>query len=223
MGIKENTVSAEKQTRERGNVFYYGSEKADKKILIVGNSITYHAPKEDIYWNNSWGMAASRAENDYVHILTGKILSQAPANIMVAQLADMEVAINNGSFCVKDYGSEREFAPDILIYKLGENIKPDINKDYLKRCLSDFIGYICKKDCAVVYSTCFWPNRIFDDTVTELSRLENAYLVSLSDMDADPGNKAYGKFAHAGVAAHPGDKGMREIAERIFAAIQKRL
>ena len=71
MGIKENTVSAEKQTRERGNVFYYGSEKADKKILIVGNSITYHAPKEDIDWNNSWGMAASRAENDYVHILTG--------------------------------------------------------------------------------------------------------------------------------------------------------
>ena len=42
-------------------------------------------------------------------------------------------------------------------------------------------------------------------------------------MDADPSYKAYGKFAHAGVAAHPGDKGMREIAERIFAAIQKSL
>ena len=28
--------------------------------------------------------------------------------------------------------------------------------------------------------------------------------------------KAVGKFAHAGVAAHPGDRGMAEIAERIY-------
>lgn len=223
MGIKENTVSAERQTKEKSNVFYYGNEKADKKILIVGNSITYHAPKESIDWINSCGMAASCAENDYVHILVRKITSQTPADIMVVQLSGMEVAISNGSFCVKDYGQEREFAPDILIFKLGENIKLDVNKDYLKRCLSDFVGYVCKKGCAVVYSTCFWPHRVFDETVTELSRFEDAYLVSLSDLDADPENKAYGKFTHAGVAAHPGDKGMREIAERIFTAVKKRL
>ena len=35
--------------------------------LILGNSITLHSPCS--YWWGSWGMAASSAEHDFVHIL----------------------------------------------------------------------------------------------------------------------------------------------------------
>lgn len=35
--------------------------------LVIGNSITSHPINE--YWWGEWGMAASKKENDFVHIL----------------------------------------------------------------------------------------------------------------------------------------------------------
>ena len=37
-------------------------------VLFLGNSITRHEPKSEIGWENDWGMAASKRENDYVHV-----------------------------------------------------------------------------------------------------------------------------------------------------------
>jgi len=45
-------------------------ETALNKVLIIGNSITYHPPDFSIGWDANWGMAASRPELDYVSLLT---------------------------------------------------------------------------------------------------------------------------------------------------------
>ena len=49
---------------------------------------------------------------------------------------------------------------------------------------------------------------------------EKGYLlVSLNDLGDDKGNMAIGEFWHEGVAMHPNDNGMRQIAERIVAKL----
>lgn len=44
------------------------------------------------------------------------------------------------------------------------------------------------------------------------------YLSDIADFEE---YKAIGLFEHKGVASHPGDKGMREIADRIIKTLDK--
>ena len=48
----------------------------------------------------------------------------------------------------------------------------------------------------------------------------NCALVELGDLGEKDEMKATGLFWHKGVAEHPGDKGMKAIAERIFKKIK---
>ena len=54
---KENTAPSADQMQNSVTAYYLGNPMAKKKILIVGNSITWHAPKEEIGWFGNWGMA----------------------------------------------------------------------------------------------------------------------------------------------------------------------
>ena len=82
--IDKNTVEAINQLKNKF-VFLNEKDNADVRIMFVGNSITLHGVKEDIGWHNSWGMAASSEENDYVHRI-------------VKQLENLESIFNNSFF-----------------------------------------------------------------------------------------------------------------------------
>ena len=67
----------------------------------------------------------------------------------------------------------------------------------------------------IVLTTGFWKH-IADDGIREYSALQNLPLIELGDLGEDDEMKAIGKFEHVGVANHPGDLGMQNIAERIL-------
>lgn len=42
-------------------------------LLILGNSIVRHSPRQEVGWNGDWGMAASVADSDFVHRIMNSI------------------------------------------------------------------------------------------------------------------------------------------------------
>jgi hypothetical protein len=68
----------------------------------------------------------------------------------------------------------------------------------------------------LIVTTSFWDSTPWNDVIRAYAEKNGYPLVELSDMGGNPEMKAIGLFEHKGVAAHPGDRGMAEIAKRIM-------
>ena len=218
-GIKENTVKADNQVKTDENVFYLGENGL--KVLILGNSITRHGICPEIGWYGLYGMAASSIEKDYVHLLYKRINERIKTNFMVCQLAEWERTYKNFDF--NKISAAKDFNPDVIVFRLGENVGEipyDAKKDFAEK-LEELIAYLSCEDTHVVFTTCFWENPVVDAAIKEVCEKMSGSLVELNDLGRDPAMKAIGLFEHTGVAAHPGDKGMYNISERIYKAIEK--
>ena len=207
-----NTVSAKNQVARGEELNHLGNENAPIKILVVGNSITLHAPKPEIGWHDRWGMAASAEEKDYVHVLFSKLKAAGKDVYMrVHQMAYWE-----RNFRTEDvaqlYADDRDFDPDILVFRLGENV-PDALVPYFKEAMEKLISVICPHG-KVVYTTTFFKNHPLDAAIRQTAgeRGENFAEIGWETRDW----MAIGKFEHDGVQIHPGDEGMQVIADRIF-------
>jgi len=102
------------------------------KVLIIGNSYTYHAPGTfdfnndgvvDVTWTGNWGMAASAEDKDYVHVLQSYAQAKnSDVEFKVKNIAPMENNYQNYENYLADYNEEQEYNPDILIISIGTNM-----------------------------------------------------------------------------------------------------
>lgn len=214
--IKNNTVKADHQMANASStVSYLGDPNAPLKVLVIGNSITRHGPKAEIGWNCDWGMAASAPEKDYVHRLYAKLCEAGRnAYFMIRQGSNWEIAYDKPDI-LDGFTAERAFAADIVVYRLGENVKKEMKPRFREK-LEALIRYICPTG-RVIFTTCFWKNEIVDDAIRDLAAKRGEPCVDIS-CTADT-QTAIGLFEHKGVAMHPGDAGMEMIASRIAEAI----
>ena len=168
-------------------------------------------------------MAASSIDLDYVLIMMKKIREDDPhAAFCICQGADWERNYKAGDFTYPMYTAARNFAPDVIVMRLTENCPPEsFDGDAFTRSITSFLDYLRgDKDVKIILTTSFWPHPA-DEFTRKLASERNLPLVELSDLGLDPKMKAVGLFEHAGVANHPGDEGMRVIAERILDAYFK--
>ncbi len=196
------------------------------KILFLGNSITLHGPAPAIGWLGNWGMAASTRDNDYVHIVLKAISQTAgkePQSI-VANIATFERQFE--SYDV-DSGLKKElaFKPDLVVVAIGENV-PALASEQAQAAFRASTTKLLKKlqqnsKPVIVVRSCFWPNQAKDDMLKQACGDVGGIFVDVGALGEDETNFARSErpFAHAGVAAHPGDKGMRAIAEAILNAL----
>ena len=220
--IRENTVSARDQLPASDTVFYLGSPRAPHRILIVGNSITRHGKKPDIGWNNDFGMAASAVENDYVHLLERMVNEETDtALFMIRQASTWERGFTEPN-ALEDFKAERAFDPDILIFRLGENVPKDADPAQYASALEAFVQYVCPNG-KVIFTTTVWQSESRSAPIRALAKKRNEPCIELSEIGTRDDLMAIGKFEHRGVSIHPGDKGMRYIAEKIFEALKKSL
>ena len=219
MSVKENTVSAENQMVNSSNLSFLGNPNAPIKILVLGNSITRHGPKADIGWEGDWGMAASAPDKDYVHLLY-KMCTAAGQDVYmrIRQSAHWERNFLDKN-CLSAYADDRDFGADLIIFRLGDNVAEE-NAPYFQDALNAFMTYLGAKPGKVIFSTCWWDRPELDEPIRQVAK--DMGCPCAETLCADPSMKAYGKFQHSGVAAHPGDSGMEMIAQKIFACFAEK-
>ena len=221
--IEKNTVSAKRQMRENENVYFCVPENKGLRVMFVGNSITLHGVKEDIGWFNEWGMAASEKEKDYVHIMMSKIKERhSDAAFCICQGAEWERQYKNGENVYELYIAAREFGADVIIMRLVENCPQD-NVDFplFKQKYGDYIHYLSgDNNVKILLSTGFWHNAL-DGAIREFAGENALPLIELGDLGEDDSMKAIGLFEHEGVANHPGNLGMKIIADRLFEGLSQ--
>ena len=200
------------------NSYYLGNPNAEKKILLVGNSITWHEPNPAIGWDGDWGMAASAPEKDYAHRLYDLLVESGEDVLLrVSRCKKWELNMDEPNVLHR-FDDERAFDADVVVFRLGENV-PLAQAPIFKDALRAFVKHICPRG-KVLYTTCFWVNPTLDPIIKEVADERGEKWVNCG-FSGDPKMKALGQFAHQGVAAHPNDAGMFAIAQSIFQGLQE--
>ena len=223
------------------------------KILILGNSITLHGPAPDIGWTGNWGMAASAADKDYVHLLTKQIAKSAakqwPAEtaaetkqetakpgattpevpkpeVMVKNIADFERQLDKYDLRA-GLKPELDFEADLVIVGIGENAAALTTDEAKARFAAAFAGLLAELKRhghpVLLVRSSFWPDSAKDAIMHQACADAGGVFVDIGKVGQDESNFARSerKIDHAGVAAHPGDKGMQAIADALWEAIQE--
>lgn len=197
-----------------------------RKVLFLGNSITLHAPLPSIGWHGNWGMAATSADRDYVHLVTSgltKLQGSAPETI-TGNIAGFERG--DATYDVeKNHAGSAAAGASHIILAVGENVPPlttpeskALFKDKMTRLLRLLKGP--QKPVILVRSQ-FPPDPVKDGIMRETCEAAGGVFVDISCLGADETNFARSErdYPHAGVGGHPGDRGMKAIADSILRAL----
>lgn len=193
------------------------------KVLVYGNSIALHGPKADIGWKNRWGMAASAAEKDFAHLLAADLEARCgkPVYLRIRNLAPLERKFTTPIAAVPEIAADAAWGADFVVIAIGENA-PKIdagNAAAYRKFLADlarpFSG--SAKRPKIVMRSPFWHNPVKAECTANAAADVGAVYVDAGPLGFRKENKAIGRFKHKGVANHPGDLGMRRLADLILA------
>lgn len=208
------------------------------KILFLGNSITLHAPAEPIGWKGNWGMAASAQQKDYVHLVAQSLSEsiQPASSIPSTKITTPTVMVQNIAEFEGQYATypveEKlrtflDFKPGIVVVAIGENVPPltsDESKKQFFTSVSKLLRtFRANEDPTIIVRSCFWPDAAKDQILKRAATDVGGIFVDIGKLSQNEANYARSerKFARADVASHPGDKGMKAIAEAIVDAIKR--
>ena len=220
---KANSVPAQNQLAAEEYVKIVRTPGSTQRILFVGNSITRPAPKPSLEWYNDWGMAATALEKDYVHQTLRRLREKyGEMDYCIAQAGLWETHYTEGDEVLEQqYAAARDFAADIVIIRLGENINREKHaeiscKPYYDRMVRFFAS---NPNARVIVTDNFWKMESLDTVIRAVAEERGYTFVHLGDLEDDPQTMALGQFKCEGVSRHPSDYGMEQIAERIVAAV----
>ena len=193
-----------------------------KRVVILGNSIVAHPPDNSIGWSGDWGMAASARDSDFVHRLEHRIQQINPETTLAyASISPFERAYWH--YDLDQMETYRN--ADVLVIKISENISTDsLAERQFSLHYENLVRYLAGDGhTAVIICEGFWPSPV-NVTIRHFALSKGYDFVPLQDLyTSDPANSAKGLFAHAGVASHPSDLGMKRIADRIWEKLEVKI
>jgi hypothetical protein len=216
----------------------WGGMKANK-ILYLGNSITLHGPNASLGWSGNWGMAATEQSKDYVHTLTTAIDAVAGVNLTLDRAGDggVDNIINIADIFERNYSTydnsrlqtQINYKPDIVVLQFGENmasVSTEADKAAFKSRLETMLTALKSSSNPDIFVTSYiiGANPLVDALKQEVCAADptRRFFVDLNGFRNDATNyaSAEGHFSNPGVAGHPGDKGMKYIANGIYSAME---
>lgn len=192
-------------------------DRSFSNVVILGNSITRASEEPSIGWNNNWGMAATKPEFDYYHLLIADFKLKN-AKVKVNSIPTGEFEIGYVDFDLKYFAKMKALKPDLLIMRFGENTRQDDpNLRHFEAKYAALVNYF-KDDnpnIKILAVGSFWGNPVVDAAMAKYSKF-----VTLTPPLNDISNQAFGQFENYNVAIHPSDKGMKAIEEIIWEGLK---
>ena len=200
-------------------------EEPLESILVLGNSITIHPLAPQVGWNSHWGMAASKREADFIH----QLAAQLKVEVIPYNVSAWEREFQH--FPLETLLPVLNRPMDVIILRLGENVQ---DSEHFSEALVTFIHYIEQHNpkAKLLISGTFWQNDQVNNILQEIAYQKNIPFVSLQHLDQSM-YKAYvgqeifnedgsiNKISNQGVADHPNDLGMQQIANLLAEAVKK--
>jgi hypothetical protein len=195
-------------------------------LLVIGNSLALHTPYQAIGWSGNWGMAASDADHDYAHVL--QKLLQSKQNTSVDLIVKNKAKYERSFWQPDESDITADIKPeisqaDIIVIQLSDNVSEsdyttyDFPKQYAN--LIKTVSSASKSSAKLVCVGPWWGNAKKEAAIKDAcQQVKNSKYVKISDIGQAPLSKASAErsIENKGVASHPGDQGMKKIAERIY-------
>jgi lysophospholipase L1-like esterase len=200
--------------------------KSIHKILILGDSITHHSPAPQLAWTGDWGMAATAADKDYVHLFLARLAAaQGPG----APAPDVWIFGEGGGKTtdkVPFVDKITAYKADLALIQLGENDR-DITATGFQQPYEKLLAAVKAGNpnvrilCVGVWGV--WPSgdHTKDTVIRDACLKYGATYADLGAAFADPATHAAAEhlFTNVGVNWHPSDAGMVAYANAFWQAL----
>ncbi len=209
------------------------------RIMFTGNSITMHGFNDwtikNLGWDRQCGMAASKLEQDYVHLFAALVASARNGE-------RIEISYNNSNAYKTPEGraaaerKTKDLLPDLVILQTGEGaggLKPEEFEKWCVEYRAMLESYLALSPAPRVIAVGLWsPTKTGQNDYAAGSleeKVEKAQrkicdelgvtFVSIARYAQNPACSGTG--TSGGVKWHPNDAGMKGYADTLFEAYQK--
>ncbi len=187
-----------------------------RKILIIGNSLTSHGAAKYLDWSNNCGMAATSVDKDYVHQLY-KIICE----YQTGAKPKLKLGVIGREWMMVGHDHLVPTDADIIIVQLGDNYRGKANKEELQDTYATMLTALKGDRDVLIYCLGTWGGGGRDKFMKAAAKSQGAKFIPLRPL-ATPANCAgsEGHFTNAGVNWHPGNRGMKAIADTVWKVIK---
>jgi hypothetical protein len=195
-----------------------------RTMLVIGDSISHHGPADKLGWAGTWGMAASAADKDWVHLLQTRIAANqgSPVAVRVDAEGGGRIAGKLQRLDALSAGNA-----DLVIVQLGENENTPELEQGLEAGYEALVAAMRKAyPAARVLCFAVWTGgsgtSTKDQAIRRVCTRQGAEFISLAQANADRMNRAEAdhRWTHPGVNWHPGDRGMQAYADAAWRVLQ---
>lgn len=219
------SVAAESEAETN---WHLGKIKANR-VLFLGNSLTLHGPRPDIKWFGNWGMAATAADKDFVHLLTSAISRKTRGKLVldpadskneqgVDNIRNIAALFEQGYRTYESAKIERQlrWKPDIVVIQFGENVPAqNYDAEAMEKAFKALLKDLKNVSDPHIFVTgnILWGNTGLDDLKKRVCAEDPSRrtFVAIPMYAAD--------VPKYGPVGHPNDLGMKLIADTLFTAV----
>ncbi|MBV7535961.1 SGNH/GDSL hydrolase family protein [Duganella sp. sic0402] len=196
----------------------------DKCIFVFGNSITHHLPNKNLGWYGDWGMAASDSSQDFVSQLAKMMTDKSGTPWKADTISGVDLEQGPATFKLSERAQQLAQKADIVVVELGDNFHdtPVTPAAAFADAYAKTLAALRPANGKLMCVSTWWVSAPKNKIIADACQAAGGTYVDISGLQAVAANMAGSeqRIANKGVAAHPGDKGMRQIAERIFKAVK---